>query len=207
MTAEAIASLLQERVGVEINQDLADKLARYLQLLLRWNARTNLSAVREPEAIVLRHFGESLQCAAALPLVGGTLLDYGSGAGFPGAICALADSKLQVILAESQTKKAAFLLELCRHVPLSAEVHGGRVEALPLNRLFDVVTLRAVDQMVVACVRARKRVKPNGWLVLMTTPESLAELAQVIEPAVWLPTIPLRGTSKGMIAIAQVLAG
>jgi len=206
MTAEAIASLLHERMAVEIDQVLAGKLARYLQLLLQWNARTNLSAIREPETIVLRHFGESLQCAAALPLASGTLLDYGSGAGFPGAACALTNSKLHVTLAESQNKKAAFLLELCRHVPLSAEVYAGRVESLPPSRLFDVVTLRSVDQMEAACTTARKRVALNGWLLLMTTVESLGRLSEAVEPVLWQPFIPLRGMSQGIIAIAQVLA-
>ena len=206
MTPGAIASLLQQRMAIEIDQVTADKLARYLQLLLRWNARTNLSAIREPENIVLRHFGESLQCAAALPLENGTLLDYGSGAGFPGAVCALAAPGLQVTLAESQNKKAAFLLELCRHVPISAEVQSGRVESLPVTRLFDVVTLRAVDRMEAACLAACKRIKPGGCLVLMTTPESLAVVAQAMEAVDWQPSISLRGSHRGIIAIGQTPA-
>ena len=62
----------------------------YLSLILRWNARTNLTSVRAPETILSRHFVESIACARALPDSIATLLDYGSGAGFPGipiAIC------------------------------------------------------------------------------------------------------------------------
>ncbi len=206
MTPEAIAALLQKRMSVEVDSALAGKLARYLQLLMLWNTRTNLSAIRDPEAIVLRHFGESLQCARALPPETVTLLDYGSGAGFPGAICALAKPSLHVTLAESQNKKAAFLFELCRHVPLSAKVHVGRVESLPTSRLFDVVTLRAVDRMELACMSACKRVRPDGWLVIMTTTEDAAMLAQRIKPMECRPSIYLRGTEKSVILLAHMLA-
>ncbi len=204
MTPEAITALLQERVALDVDPALASKLARYLQLLLRWNARTNLSAIRESEAIVLRHFSESLQCAGVLPLEADTLLDYGSGAGFPGAICGLSRPDLQVTLAESQGKKAAFLQELCRYVPLAAEVHAGRAESLPASRLFDVVTLRAVDRMEAACIAALKRVRPDGWLVVMTTIEQAAMLVRMAGRVEWQPSIPLIGTDRGIIVLARV---
>ncbi len=206
MTPEAIAALLQDRMAIEINTTLAGKLARYLQLLLLWNARINLSAIRDPEMIVLRHFGESLQCMKALPLEAGTLLDYGSGAGFPGAVCALEKPDLHVTLAESQNKKAAFLLELCRHVPLSAKIHAGRVESLPTSHLFDVVTLRAVDHMEAACMAAYKRVKAGGWLVIMTTTEDAARLTRMVELTKWQPSISVCGMEKGTILLARVPA-
>ena len=59
------------------------QLSAYLDLLLKWNARTNLTAIRDPEEIVRRHFGESLFAAHHIPAETKTLLDFGSGAGFP----------------------------------------------------------------------------------------------------------------------------
>jgi 16S rRNA (guanine527-N7)-methyltransferase len=79
MNPEQIAALLAERRGLQIEPQIATALSAYLELLLRWNARTNLTAVRDPESIVLRHFGESLMCARALPAGVKSLLDYGSG--------------------------------------------------------------------------------------------------------------------------------
>ena len=152
------------------------QLSTYLDLLVKWNARTNLTAIREPEEIVRRHFGESLfagvQIGARVPQ-DASLLDFGSGAGFPGLPIQLLLPELRVTLAESQGKKASFLREAVRTLGLATEVWAGRVEAMPevagAPRQFDVVTLRAVDNMEQAMVEARRRVKPGGWLVALTT--------------------------------------
>ena len=207
MSPELIASLLARRQQVAVSSELAGKLASYLQLLLRWNARTNLSAIREPEEIVLRHFGESLQCAEALPARLTSLLDYGSGAGFPGVPCALARPELAVTLAESQAKKAAFLQELARTLALDLQVHAGRAEALPVGTRFGAVTLRAVDRMEEACGVEKGRVRPGGWLVLLTTRTALEVLAPALSGLAWQPPRPLRGSEQGVIAMARVLAG
>src|SRR5712664_1169672 len=143
---------------------LIPQLSAYLDLLLKWNARTNLTAIRDPEEIVRRHFGESLFAVQhlnpATPDPGpGTLLDFGSGAGFPGLPIALLRPDLQVTLAESQNKKAAFLREAVRTLNLpNVEVWAARVEALPANRQFRVVTLRAVDNMEAALSAAKVRI-------------------------------------------------
>lgn len=206
MTPETLRALLATRSGVTVSEHVAAQLAEYLQLLLRWNARTNLSSIREPDEIVVRHFGESLQCAEAVPAGVATLLDYGSGAGFPGAILGLARPEIRVVLAESQGKKAAFLFEVCRTLNLQAEVHADRVEALPANLRFDAVTLRAVDRMERACMEARDRVTPGGWLAVLTTAASLRELAPQISGVAWRHGVPLAGTEQGVVALGRVLA-
>ncbi len=95
---------------------LIPKLSLYLDLLLKWNARTNLTAIRDPEEIVRRHFGESLFTAAHLPAAQ-TLLDFGSGAGFPGLPIALFLPQLRVTLAESQNKKVHLSPRSSSHPP------------------------------------------------------------------------------------------
>lgn len=147
---------------------LVEKLSLYLDLLLKWNARTNLTAIREPEEIVRRHFGESLFTGAHLPEAG-TLLDFGSGAGFPGLPIQLLRPDLTVTLAESQNKKAAFLREAVRTLDLKTEVWAGRVEAMPMSRQFDIVTLRAVDNMAAAIVVATPRIRPGGLLATLAS--------------------------------------
>jgi 16S rRNA (guanine527-N7)-methyltransferase len=146
---------------------LLDQLSTYLDLLLKWNARTNLTAVREPREMVTRHFGESLVAAQHLPATG-TLLDLGSGAGFPGLPLQLALPGLAVTLAESQVKKATFLREAVRTLGLKTEVWGARVETLGVERRFDVVTLRAVDDPELALDLARGRLRPGGLLAHWT---------------------------------------
>lgn len=153
----------------QLSPALAGKLLVYLDLLLRWNSRTNLTAIRDPETIVLRHFGESLFTALQLPPGGGTLLDLGSGAGFPGLPIALARPDWQVTLAESQGKKAAFLQEAVRTLGVDVEVWSRRVELMPSARRFRVVTLRAVDTGESAVAEARMRVAEGGALFHLTS--------------------------------------
>ena len=146
------------------------QLSAYLDLLLKWNARTNLTAIRDPEEIVRRHFGESLFAARHIPVETKTLLDFGSGAGFPGLPIAVLHPKIQVTLAESQNKKSTFLREAVRTLGLqNVEIWPSRVESMPANRLFNVVALRAVDEMATALPVATSRIAPGGQLLLLTT--------------------------------------
>jgi 16S rRNA (guanine527-N7)-methyltransferase len=168
LSESAIASLLTPYLPAP-PADLLPQLSTYLDLLLKWNARTNLTAIRDPEEIVRRHFGESLFAARHLAPDTPTLLDFGSGAGFPGLPIALLRSEIAVTLAESQNKKATFLREAVRTLNLPAEVWSQRVEAMPSIRQFHTVTLRAVDDFKTALPAAIPRVTLGGQLVLLTT--------------------------------------
>jgi 16S rRNA (guanine527-N7)-methyltransferase len=168
---------------------LLDQLSVFLELLLKWNLRTNLTAIREPEEIVRRHFGESLFMASHLPS-SGTLLDLGSGAGFPGLPIQLARPGLQVTLAESQHKKASFLREVVRTLALPTVVWGDRAENLPPDLRFDVVALRAVDRPEQALALARSRVAAGGLLAHLTA-----------SPTEGGRTIPLPGAEKSFLQI------
>jgi 16S rRNA (guanine527-N7)-methyltransferase len=156
-----------------------EQFEAYLALLLKWNARINLTAVRKPEDIVRRHFAESIFAARQVPKKTKTLLDYGSGAGFPGIPIAICRPEIGVTLAESQGKKAAFLLEAARTLGLKAEVWPGRVEEMAAERVFDAVTLRAVDKMPAACKAAAERLAPQGWIAVFATRKSEASLEKI----------------------------
>lgn len=190
-------------MALPVESDLADRLAAYLSLLLRWNARTNLTAIREPREIVLRHFADSLFCAHQLTPDARTLLDFGSGAGFPGIPIALARPEIHVTLAESQNRKAAFLREAVRSLALNAEIWSQRVEAMPPNRLFDAVTLRAVDQMESACRNAARRVIPGGQLLIFTTLRLADTLRTAIPSVSWEPPIALPHSDQGLLLRAR----
>ncbi len=170
--ADLVAPYLAELpAGVEIDPRLYEKLDVYLALLLRWNARTNLTAIREPEQIVRRHFGESLFAGCRLGEVVGAeaeVLDLGSGAGFPGVPVQLLLPGVKVALAEAQGKKVAFLREVVRELGLGCEVFAGRVEGMEVGRRFDAVLMRAVDRMEEMVEVGFGRLRLGGVLLEMT---------------------------------------
>lgn len=178
---------------------LCEKIGRYLELLKHWNSRVNLTAVRAPEQAVQRHFGESLLMARHLPAFR-TLLDFGSGAGFPGLPIAMAFPDSQVTMGESHAKKAAFLREAAWMVGTSATVFADRVEKMPEERVFDVVTLRAVDMMQEAMNAAVLRVRAGGVLAFFAAQHESVELPT----ASWLriETVPMP-QNRGKIVLAH----
>jgi 16S rRNA (guanine527-N7)-methyltransferase len=166
-TAARLNELLIEGRLAALDPELAVRFETYLALILKWNLRMNLTAIREEEGILGRHFVESIAAARALPPSIGTMLDFGSGAGLPGIPIALCRPEIRVTLAESQGKKAAFLREAVRVLDVGVVVHSGRAETLEAR--FDCVVLRAVDRMVGAVAAARGLIRTGGWLALMTT--------------------------------------
>ena len=166
LSAREISSLVQAYYP-DLPLGTAEKFSVYLELLLTWNKKMNLTAIRDPREIVWRHFGESLFAAAHVPSCR-TMLDFGSGAGFPGLPIALVRPEIAVTLAEAQNKKASFLREAVRTLNLAVEVWGERVENMPGQRRFDVVALRAVDRPADALILARNRLAPAGFLLELT---------------------------------------
>jgi 16S rRNA (guanine527-N7)-methyltransferase len=178
LSATRLNVLLSESSLAPLDAVLSRRFEALLSLFLRWNARINLTAIRDQEGILSRHFVESIACARALPAGISTLLDFGSGAGFPGIPIALCRPEISVTLAESQGKKAAYLREAVRVLGVTMMVHSGRAEALTAH--FDCVTLRAVDKMELAVQSAAQLVRPGGWLALMTTTAALPALKSAV---------------------------
>ena len=196
--------LLTESGQPPLAPETAEKFAAYLTLLRKWNARTNLTAIRDEEGILSRHFLESILCAHKLPQGIVSLLDFGSGAGFPGIPIALIRPEISVTLAESQNKKAAFLREAVRTLDLNTKVHSARAETLVTK--FDCVTLRAVDNMPQAIPAAIQLLNPDGWLAILTTHEDAPALqAKASESAQfhWRPFEPQAANSSRMLILCQ----
>jgi 16S rRNA (guanine527-N7)-methyltransferase len=195
-------ALLAEAGQAPLDALLTQRFEVLLSLFFRWSTRINLTAIRDQDGILSRHFVESIACARALPASLSTLLDFGSGAGFPGIPIALCRPEIAVTLAESQGKKAAFLREAVRVLQVSVKVHSGRAE--DLQTVFDCVTLRAVDKMERAVQSAARLVWPGGWLALMTTTAALPALkAAVGAEFSWTATHLFPGNDDRLIALGK----
>jgi 16S rRNA (guanine527-N7)-methyltransferase len=175
------------------------QLAVYLELILKWNARTNLTAIRSPEQIVRRHFGESLFVGIHLGPCA-SLLDFGSGAGFPGIPIQILRPELPVTLAESQGKKSAFLREVVRSLDLPTEVWADRVEAMPVERQFEAVTLRAVDEMDAAVREATLRAHDRVLIVGSSRQSAFPGLTQDFLRST---PVPMPELNDGVLLIAH----
>jgi 16S rRNA (guanine527-N7)-methyltransferase len=152
----------------ELSDAQVVQVSDYVSLLLRWNAKMNLTAIREPEEIVKRHFGESFYLARYVPVVTNGVLDVGSGAGFPGIPLKIARPWLTLTLIEAQQKKATFLREVLRSLRLEVEVRNARAEDLVGTVSADLVTMRAVEKFSeILPVAARLARKGSGGLGLL----------------------------------------
>ena len=140
-----------------------DLLDRYAALLVDYNQKVNLTAITTPEGIEDRHFADSLLFAAQ-PEVAGTLVDVGTGAGFPGVVAKIYKPDLALTLMEPTGKRVEFLKYLCAELGLSG------VE-------FDVACARAVAALPVLCEYCLPLVRVGGVFIAMKGPDAPEELA------------------------------
>lgn len=166
-----------ETLALGLPEAALGKLEEYLALLERWNRVYNLTAVREPERMVPQHLLDSL---AVLPHIEGPrVLDVGSGAGLPGIPLAIAHADWQVVLLESNSKKAAFLRQALIELKLrNAEVVEERVEEYA-GTAFDVVICRAFSDLPEFLRLAGRLCRPGGVLAAMKGLYPYEELAQI----------------------------
>ncbi|MGH8732835.1 MAG: 16S rRNA (guanine(527)-N(7))-methyltransferase RsmG [Burkholderiales bacterium] len=157
-------------MALELPAGARERLLDYVALLVKWNRTYNLTAIRDPHAMVAHHLLDSLAVLPHLPLgeERGLLADAGSGAGLPGIPLAIARPRWRIALAESNQKKSAFLRQAAIELRLpNVEVHEGRVESWRPQELFDVVISRAfaaLDEFIAAC---RHLAAPQGVLAAM----------------------------------------
>jgi 16S rRNA (guanine527-N7)-methyltransferase len=178
-----------------------EQFASYLGLLQRWNARLNLTAIREPKQIIRRHFVECAFAARQLPEDMETLLDYGAGPGLPGIPIAICRPDIRVTLAEAQGKKASFLREVVRSVGTGSEVYDGRVETMPQGRLFHAVSMRAVEKMELAIPIAL--IRAERYLVLLTTKRASPAYRELTPELEWMEGLSLPNSDQMILAIGK----
>ena len=194
------------RQAAELSPSQLQYISTYIDLLLRWNARINLTAIRDPEEIVTRHFGESLFAARCLfpsaPSTPFTVADIGSGAGFPGLPIKLWAPQISLTLIESNHKKAAFLREVTRALTLT-NVNIQTVRAESLHAIFNVVTLRAVERFETILPTAARLVSPGGRLALLIGSEQVSQAGTLLPSLHWRSPVPIPLSQSRIVAIGD----
>lgn len=155
-----------ERLGIPLPDGAVERLAAYLALLERWNRAYNLTAVRDPDAMVIRHLLDSL---SILPWIEGPrVLDVGSGAGLPGIPLAVARPGLAFCLLDSNGKRTRFLTQAVAELRLTnVEVVRSRVEDYQPPSLFNSVVSRAFATLAELLASAGRLCAPTGRLLAM----------------------------------------
>lgn len=238
MEGSRIAELLQPFLRHGLSPEQLRNISIYIDILLKWNRKINLTAVRRPEEVVTRHFGESLFAAQLIfPsahrewVEGGprtaaterhlwdsrgpaetdvassvsTVVDVGSGAGFPGLPLGIWASEIGLTLIESNLKKATFLREVVRALGLeSIDVFAGRAESFPAA-LADVVTLRAVERFENILPIAARLVKTGGRLVLLIGNQQIEQAKTVLTDLKWQAAVPMPLSSNRAVLTGILL--
>jgi 16S rRNA (guanine527-N7)-methyltransferase len=145
---------------------LAERLLAYLALMQQWNRAYNLTAIRDPGEMVVKHLLDSLAIHA---YARGSLADIGTGPGLPGIPLALALPELHVSLIETAGKKARFLREAVRHLGLAerVRVHDARAEDVPESGQHDCLAARAFGTLETILAVGGHLLKPGGRLLAM----------------------------------------
>ncbi len=165
------------QLGLELSPQVHSQLQHYMAALQKWNAAFNLTAIREPREIVIKHFLDSL---SILPhLRGNTLLDVGTGAGFPALVLAIVKPDLQVDLLDSNSKKTRFLVQMVAELGLkNVRVHHARVEQANIPPQAQIVS-RAFSSLADFSQWCRHLMSEDGILLAMKGQYPQAEIDEL----------------------------
>ena len=158
-----------DELNININEDIYNKLYKYYELLNEWNNKFNLTNILEEKDVFLLHFYDSICLTKAINYKDKiSLLDFGTGAGFPGMIIALFFSNINVTLIESNNKKCSFLEEIKKELDIkNVNIICDRIENYSKNNRekYDYVTCRAVTSIPIIIEISSSSIKVGGYLV------------------------------------------
>lgn len=167
--AEFIKQL--EEIGITLTELQIRELNNYCAFLLEYNSHTNLTAIKDTTAVYLKHFYDSLMVAKYVDFSKiSSLLDIGTGAGFPGMVLKIVFPNIRVTLLDANHKKTDFLKELVKRLQLSdIEIINARAEEYAQNHLeeFNLVTSRAVAKLRILVELALPMLKIGGHFLAL----------------------------------------
>jgi 16S rRNA (guanine527-N7)-methyltransferase len=179
-----------ERLGLELPEAVRDGLIAYVELLAKWNKAYNLTAVRDPQEMVIRHLLDSL---AVVPhLTGQRIIDVGTGGGLPGIPLSLVFPERQFVLLDANSKKTRFLVQAKAALGLeNVTVVHSRVEDYRPAQPFDIVITRAFASVADILIGSRHLLTPEGEFLAMKGVVPEEELAALPPGCRLIEVIPL----------------
>lgn len=169
-------------LGLSVTHEQQQQMLALVELLQQWNKTYNLTAIRQPEAMISGHLLDSLSVCNALPK--GSLIDVGCGAGFPGLAIAIYDPERPITLLDSNQKKTRFVQHAIGHLQLkNCQVVHQRTEQYQPEQPFDMVICRAYTSLAQFAEQAGSLIGPTGQLLAMKGQLPSAEIAAL--PANW----------------------
>lgn len=208
-----------EKFGLSIDKGEISKFSQYYALLLEWNEKMNLTSLTEEEEVVEKHFLDSLTCMA-IPQIKdcGSLIDVGTGAGFPGIPLKIMYPEKRVTLLDSLKKRVGFLEAVSQELKLEgiSAVHG-RAEEMGQKKewreSFDLAVARAVAEMRILTELCLPFVKLGGYFMAMKGPQGEEELKNAekaitilggkVESVSWF-SLPFTGADRTILLIKKV---
>ena len=169
-------------LGLSLPEPVCDTLCEFGRGVVRQNEVMNLTAITDPKGIAVKHFADSLTAAALMPAGEFSLIDVGTGAGFPGVPLALYRPDCKLTLLDSLNKRLTFLDTVCREVGLDATLIHARAEEggrnPDLRERYDVACARAVANLPVLSEYCLPFVKVGGRFIALKGPDADRERAE-----------------------------
>ena len=166
--------------NIEITDKQLNDFERYAELLIEWNEKMNLTAITKPEEIAVKHFIDSISLLKyTSPKYNASIIDIGTGAGFPGIPLKLMRSDLKLTLLDSLNKRLVFLGEVCKELDIEADIIHARAEEfgkkLEYREKYDYAVSRAVANLPALCEYCIPYVKVGGSFISMKGPDGEKE--------------------------------
>ncbi len=175
MTPEERLQSGLDALGLSLSAQVQEQLIVYVQLLIKWNRVYNLTSVRKPDDIIIRHILDSLTVVPHLQAK--RVLDVGTGAGLPGIPLAFACPDSDFVLLDSNNKKIRFVRQALGELGLTnAHAEQARIEEYRPDTKFDVVISRAYSSVLEMLEQSRRLLNPGGRVLAMKGVYPLAEM-------------------------------
>lgn len=166
---------------IELSDEQLNQLESYYKLLVSWNERMNLTAITEPKDVAIKHFADSLSVLSFVDVPNGaSVIDVGTGAGFPGLVLKIARPDIKLTLLDSLKKRLTFLEDVLNNLGLDTQLIHSRAEeggqSIDLRECYDFAVSRAVAQLNVLCEYCLPYVRLSGSFIAFKGGESDEEI-------------------------------